>query len=1337
MSKIYLLCISLFLAVAAALSADFITINPVPLTDQLPSNSIFRIYQDKEGLIWFGTLDGLCRYDAYRLHVFRSDVGYPERLTHNSITCLTEDGRGHLLVGTHKGVNILNKKTYQITPLKNEKINGQEIRAILTDAGGSIWIGTSNHIYRLRPDFSLHKQYDLSNLSVNSIYMDRNNKIWITTWRNGLYQYDATGDSLIRFPKIGNQDIPFKIFQDNRKQLWIGTWGDGLYRFNPDKEGDEMYIHQKIANRGTHLPEIAIFSMVQDNSKQYIWVMSLSGIHALEYTQDESIKDVDISYLFGESNNIFSEIIKDRKGNLWISAYDEGVFKINFEKPTVKSHSMPEIRKHTGYTANITTIYQDKDGILWLSQSRQGLLLYDPIKQTVHFPNTPLRIRCMSGFRSLPDVVWIGDQYEPVIHCYTRKQMRTEKIGQIRLTQYAADPGFPYLFYEDRKNNIWIVTSIGLMLKRFNKKEIEPVGFSFGSISGITEDTQGTVWISTRDNGIYRISSTGKFTTKNFNQETSALGSNHIETICADLTGKVWIASLEGEIFLFNTTEQQFQNFTKNLNIKGKVQNIVADDFGGIWFSTEKRMTEYHPENESLRTYNASDDVQILFKANAYYKNREGKLFFGGNRGIAEFSPANILQTEPQTIHTLISDVKINSKSIFENNNNQLMDLEKLSLNLAPKDKNLEIHFSSLNYSFPFKIQYAYKLEGVDKDWIYTEDNRNFAVYNQLKKGNYTFLVKATDENNLWSCETTRLRIYKHPEIYETNWAYSLYSLLFMLCAFVVYRIIRMRVIMKNNLHIAQIEKEKSEELSQTKLRYFTNISHDFMTPLTIISCLIDDAENSLKGNFKQSKTIRSNIDRLKRLLQQVIDFRKIEYGKMKLSVINGDIALFIKDICYISFLPLMEKKNIRFSFVSEPAQIPACFDADKIDKIIYNLLSNAHKYTPPEGEVNIELKQYKQDGHPYLSVKVSDTGIGIAKENLDDIFVRFYNNHNRQVAESNGIGLSLTKELLDLHQGSIRVVSEVNKGSVFTFIIPIDRESYNEPGTRNVESITLFERNAETSDEEERAGEPTEKTVVKDDTTILIVEDNENLRTIVHNILSQYHSVLIAGNGKEALEYVHENQINIIISDVMMPEMDGLELCRTLKHNVETSHIPIILLTACNSVDDRIACYDAGADAYISKPFELKVLEARINNFITNRQNKQREFKEDPGINISKLDYPGRDEQFLYKAVECIEKHLSEENFDIDTFAKILNLSKSSLYRKLKTMTNLSPIEFIRNIRLKHACEMLKDSAASISEVAYSVGFSDPRYFATCFKNEFHVSPTEFQRKLTEEVGI
>ena len=905
----------------------------------------------------------------------------------------------------------------------------------------------------------------------------------------------------------------------------------------------------------------------------------------------------------------------------------------------------------------------------------------------------------------------------------------------IDLTKISEDPGEPRIFFEDRKNNIWIATRVGLFLKPRKKKEIEFFDYSFGAITGITEDTKGNIWISSNETGLYEIPISGykimKSNIKRYGKEDHESGYDNIEAICADLNGNLYIGTKESKIIHYDVSIKKFTDISKHFKmIEEGILDIVADDYGHIWISTNKRIIEYNPTNSASRYYTENDGLLVnSFLPGSTFKNKNGKVLFGGNRGISIFTPSEELSGKPQSIPTFVTDVKINNQSVFSNNDNEKFNILTQTLNLAPDDKNIEIEFSSLNYSFPDKVKYAYKMDGIDDEWVYTENDRQFAIYNKIKKGKRTFHIKVSDENGLWSKESSLLKVHQYPAFYETWWAFAIYIVLIMAVIILTYVTIKNRIKLRNELRIAQIEKEKSEELTQTKLRYFTNISHDFLTPLTIISCLIDDIEITYKDKSEEFDTMRSNINRLKRLLQQVLDFRKMESGNMKLKISHGDIVTFIKDVCYTNFIPLMKRKDIKFSFQATPHQIEAYFDADKIDKIIYNMLSNAFKYTPEGGEVKVEIKQFEKHGHPYIKIKVIDTGIGIAPEDLNKIFTRFYTKKDGETHDTNGIGLSLTKDLLELHHGSIKVESKLKEGTTFIIVIPIDKASYSSAELGKASPVAINEKKIDLLSLDEQKTTTDKKENEKRKKIVLVVEDNEELLTLMRNILSKSYTILTARNGLKALEVLKDNEVDIIISDVMMPEMDGLELTRTLKKNLETSHIPIILLTAKNSTEDRIECYNAGADGYISKPFELKVLDARINNFISNKQDKQTEFKKDVEINISTLEYPSLDEQFLQSSIQIIENRLSDVDFDVNTFAESLHMSKSSLYRKIKTMTGLSPNEFIRNIRLKHACQMLNDQSISISEVAYNVGFSDPKYFTLCFKNEFGTTPSEYQK--------
>lgn len=876
------------------------------------------------------------------------------------------------------------------------------------------------------------------------------------------------------------------------------------------------------------------------------------------------------------------------------------------------------------------------------------------------------------------------------------------------------------------------------MVKPAKEKILQDTKFPFVDIIGIREGKDGSLWISTRKQGVYnaKISSDLTLEEKNLrNLKTHAEGviSDNIGAICVDDNGLVWMGSQDGDVFTYDPQTNKVENLSDMFDmLEEGIFNIITDQLGHIWISTNKRVIEYDPKNGGIMDYSTMTDVMVnSFMPNSYYKTRSGKILYGGNKGISVFTPYDHLSDNPRRIRTMVSDVKIDGVSSLLEKNNQRFNLRSQIISLNAGDKNIEIDFSSLNYAFPDKIKYAYKMDGVDDDWVYVRGDRQFAFYNQLPKGKRTFYLKTTDVNGLWSNYIAEVQVFKQPAFYETLWAYLFYIVFTLLCLYLFYHRMKRRIQLRHELRIAQIDKEKSEELVQTKLRYFTNISHDLLTPLTIITCLIDDAEMTNGSRISQLTMIRSNVNKLRRLLQQILDFRKVESGNMKLSVSKSDVISFIDDVCKIHFTPLMRKKNQTFTFLTEDRHLMAYFDRDKLDKIVSNLLSNAYKYTANGGNIKLIVDSYWESENHHLRIQVVDTGEGIAPADLENVFKRFYTINKGDESESNGIGLSLTKDLVELHHGTINVESELGKGSTFTVDLPINKDSYQEDELIS-EHISVNGINTDLILEKEelidsKVGEGEDMQIA--DVHLLLVEDNEELLFLMEKILSKHYHVLIAKDGLEALNVIKDNEIDIIISDVMMPEMDGLEFCRTLKSNLETSHIPIILLTAKNTVEDRIECYNAGADGYISKPFELKILEARINNFIMHKKNKQEEFRSNVEVNIDSLEPSSMDKEFLDKVISVIKSNMSEGDFDVVQLADALAVSKSSLYRKMKIATGLSPIEFIRNIRLKHGSQLLKDKSISVAEVAYECGFSNPKYFATCFKEEFGVTPKEYQK--------
>ena len=1334
-----------FIQLFSCAFAQQMSVSTLPLNNYLPSSTVLRVHCDREGFLWLGTKDGLCRYDGYRLLVFRSGLKSPDLLTNNEITCIAENKNGYLFIGTKKGINILDKRTYQIIPVIHNDLKDQEIRTMTVDSDGWIWVGTLTSVFRCSADFSFCKRYDstLPVTSVNSIYEDADKNIWVTLWERGLHRYNSKTDSFIAMPHIGVLNNPFKVFQDNKKQHWILTWESGIFLLYPEEKDDLMYSHVDIKSN-EHWDMNGCFSITQDDKYGYIWIVSTQGLYALQKRPGNIINTVDISHISSKLNNIFSEIVKDKSGNLWIAAFNEGVSMIDLNKPLIQNYSFPSIREKTGFITNIKNIYEDGDGDLWIDQNRWGvgifnpgtnkLQLYTDIPSLKNVPN----LRNISCIISVPllNEIWLGSEYYPEIYRVKKEKDRIELLGTLNLSNYADNPGFPRIFYEDSKHNLWVVTTKGILVKPEKEKNLQDTKFPSMDITGIGEGKDGTLWIGTRKQGVYNAIVSSNLTfekkgLKNLTTQTDKLVSDNIGAICIDDNGLIWMGSQDGDVFTYDPRTKKVENLSNMFDmLKEGIFNIITDQLGHIWISTNKRVIEYDPKNGGIMDYSTMDDVMVnSFMPNSYLKTRSGKILYGGNKGISVFTPYEHLSDNPRRIRTMVADVKIDGVSSLLEKDNQRFNLRSQTISFDAGDKNIEIDFSSLNYAFPDKIKYAYKMEGVDDDWVYVRGDRQFAFYNQLPKGKRTFYLKTTDTNGLWSNYIAEIQVSKEPAFYETWWAYMFYVVLVILSLYLFYRRMKRRLQLRHELKIAQIDREKSEELVQTKLRYFTNISHDLLTPLTIITCLIDDAEMTNGSRISQLSMIRSNVNKLRRLLQQILDFRKVESGNMKLSVSKSDIVSFIDDVCKVNFAPLIRKKSQTFTFSTEDKHLIAYFDRDKIDKIVSNLLSNACKYTSEGGEIKLIMKSYQNAEHTHLRIQVVDTGEGIAPDDLENIFERFYTANKGDESESNGIGLSLTKDLVELHHGTIEVESELTKGSTFTVDFPIDKDSYQENELITGETSVNDKKAAMIFEHEDLDESGVVEDAQTNDNHLLLVEDNEELLYLMEKILSRQYHVLVAKNGLEALDIIKDNEIDIIISDVMMPEMDGLELCRNIKSNLETSHIPVILLTAKNTAEDRIECYNAGADGYISKPFELKILEARINNFIIHKKSKQEEFRTNVEVDIDSLETSSIDKDFLDKVVSVIKSNMAEGDFDVVQLADALAVSKSSLYRKMKIATGLSPIEFIRNIRLKHGSQLLKNKSMSIAEVAYECGFSNPKYFATCFKEDFGVTPKEYQK--------
>jgi len=1321
-TKLFILIVSFVIPV----HSQNITLRPIPSLDKLPVNAIHRIFQDSDGYMWYGTFNGLCRYDGYNIKVFRSDLFHPGLLSDNYITYIVEDHEKKIWFGTMKGAYILDKETYRITPVDMPGFSGRNVFTIHVTRDGTIWISVHGALLRFRSDGSLIKEYKIEyNLSpefVYIIYEDKKGDLLISITQGGMYKLDKATDTFeAYFHHPDYMDIERIIWDETCQVYWLGTWGKGIVRFDPQSESEEeRYVPQSLPVDILGTPVGNLFHMVQDDVFRYLWVTTQRDLFAFRITPDKMLEQINTSSFLPPGNKMLYEIYKDREGKLWVSAFDVESFIVDIRDYSVKEYSLPGLRNRIKANPAVTSLCIDTDGKFWFSQERYGLCVYDPetdrithyweCKETSQLPFW--EVPKLIGSRK-PGRIWAMPHGSTVFGLMQHDMEMKEEV-RINMGDVTADPGLSTALFEDDNNNLWIGTASGLFVYDTKSSSLHVALEKGGYIAGITQTADGNVWAAIKNKGLCRIDPDGNTNVYPFNKDFAGID--------ATSDGKLWTGTAEGEVLMFDPGQEEWEDYSFISGMKGDIiNNITIDTYNHVWITTGRMIKEFNPRNNAYRIYNTRDRNFLLTRllSQAIYYDKKGDLYFGGISGIVSIPPSQQLESIPEQVTAHITDIKIMGRSIWEDEHaeNPIHDIIRIS----PDAQNLDIEFSSLDFHNPDQIRYAYRMIGIDNDWIYLDEGKNAAFYNKLSKGKYTFRVKATDKNGLWSDKVTEITIRRLPAVYETWWACLLY---FVLAAGVVWIILYLYLQREKQ----ENHKKLIEKVTQMKLRYFTSISHELLTPLTILSCLADEMESPVETDKKRVSLMQSNIKRLKRLLQQVLDFRKIESKNMKLYVSYGDITAFIRNICEDSFALLMKKKNITFSVISDPEKISGYFDHDKLDKILFNLLSNAFKYTPDGKTVIVEIRKNISFGHAYLRVKVKDEGKGIAPDESERIFSRFYTHKLNDAASSNGIGLSLSKELTELHHGKIEVKSQPGMGSEFTVEIPIDRESYTPEELRDIlseeEYLPGIRINEEVADV---AGDPATQTGY----TLMLVEDDPELLLLMESIFAKTYRVVKAENGKEALDRIRSYPPDIVISDIMMPEPDGLELCRQIKKNKDTAHIVVILLTAKTTTEDQIDSYEVGADDYIPKPFEPRVLRVRVQTLLEKQKRSRAEFKNNFKSDlISPTEFTSLDQQLIVKAVKVIEENLSDTTLDVAGLADKLNMSRSTFSRKIKTITGQTPLDFIKQIKMQHARQMLENKTSTVAEVIVALGYNDHKHFTSSFKKAFGITPGEYQKQ-------
>lgn len=1331
----------------------------------LPTVDLYCIYQDKEGFIWFGSGDGLCRWDGYEIKVFKSDYNHPNLLTHNWVNCIAEDADNNLWIGTQFGLDIFDKKTGTTRHFSKRLLSNQTVCTILVTSNNEIYVGTNFGLNKYNPetdDFThyyadSHKNSVCGN-DIKALMEDSKGDIWIGTWTDGLCKYSPKQGIFIHYPKVNERNSVHSLFEDKDGNIWFGSWECGLNRIvNPQDPQKCRYItYRNAAGNPNSLSHNTVYSIAQDNVYGYIWIGTPTGLNLMTDIQKDSF------IRYENADYELNAILRDQVGMMWLALNGYGIKKIQMEPDKIRNYSFAAMNQQFE-TNSIFAIYEYPDDIFWLGTKQKGIIKYN--RRTNTYTSCPdferdnslnLKMKTISSFHQFPsdNRIWATSFYSGIyiIDGDGLHDRSVQRIYQANTPNLVSD-NISNLFM-DKDGNLWI-GSRGLNI--FNKKDSLTI-YSIEdrstynkisiqtddrtSILSIIQDRKGNVWLGTENNGVYRATINGNslqnIRFEPYNRENGKINNNNVQQIYEDSEGELWAATKGGGLSRYNPNKDVFTMVGNMNEIPGdNILNILEDKFNNLWLSTNKGIVRYNsklPKEQQVKIFTSSDGIQNnVFNRGAFFKNTHGEMFFGGYQGFNSFFPEKIKENKiaPPIV---ITDIKIFNKSIEDFSSEEREKISSFLPNYSDKVKlthqqyNFRIEFSGLALSNSEKNRYAYMLQGFDSDWQYVDANHRYANYNNLSPGTYTFLVKASNESGVWNDSPKKVLIEILPAPYQTWWARTLYALFILGLIYLLYLFASNKMKISNALKIQKMEHEKMDELNQSKLQFFTNISHELLTPLTVLSCAVDELSEAPGHSVKTLDTMRLNINRLIRLLQQILEFRKAESGNLKLKVSQGDVAQFIRSLCNENFKPLSDNKHISLQVDTFPESIIGWFDTDKLDKILYNLISNAFKYNYEGGNISITLQGIKGEGtdkYLFIVLKVNNTGQGISSEALPTLFKRFYEGDYRKYrTKGTGIGLSLTKDLVNLHKdGEISVRSEVNKFTEFTVKLPIAKEYFNPEqidGSMCQETPVYMEEEHYEYDESE-----------EEKNTLLIIEDNVELLTLMSKVLSSNYKVLTATDGEEGLAVGLTENPDLIISDIMMPQMDGYELCQAIKKDIRSSHIPVILLTAKLGKKAKIESFEAGADLYIPKPFEMEVLKAQIRSLLNNRKLVTERFLTSFSTKEMAQEFTSLDEQFLDKAMTLIKDNISNPDFNLAFFQESMNVTSSMLYRKFKALTGMPPLEIIRKMRLETAVEIMKQNKCSTAEIAYAVGYNDPKYFSNCFKKVYKMLPSEYMDQI------
>lgn len=1337
--------------------------------DGLSHNQVNQIFKDSKGFMWFSTASGLNRYDGYKFKVFFHNPNDEYSLPDNWVRNVQEDVNGRLWVHTAGGYVVFNPGQERFEKSR-DLLDGMGIThpidLIFIDNDKNMWCyANSSGFYKYRQDtsesvfFAQNGQAgQLSKGIITDIKESESDYLFV--FQSGLIQYMDKNtsrihdtDHYIPDQQKGNAQS-FQAFVDADNDVWIysdsplGTW---LYN-SRQKE----WKHAGSAK--SDFPFLLSSDMIQhitQDTNGLIWMATDHGGIDLIDKKTNTLTNLRNQPYDNRSiaHNSINCIYTDDTGIIWIGTYKNGISYYSESLYKFGVEHLNYFNKTDHFKPDVNSIIKDNNGTIWIGTNGSGLVRLDPgtgsYRLYSHDPSDRTSLTnnvIVSLCAAKNGKLWIGT-YLSGMDCFDGEQF-------IHYRHHPNDPNSlannnVWSIVEDRSGMIWIGT-LGSGLQKFNPDNGRFTTFDNSAKQQLSSEYISSLFLGKNDKlilgtaiglTIYDLK-TERFEILQGNRKGDQSFTNlNVNQVYEDSRGLIWVGTRDG-LNIWNPKQDKITQLYKSDGLTDNViSGMIEDNQHNMWITTSNGVSNIlintHPKTNdysfSFVNYSEVDGLQSHeFNLRSVFKSSDGEILLGGTKGFNIFHPENIRYNTLQP-NVLFTGLKLFNEDVQvgeEYNGNKILssELNRIKEVTLKYGQNVfSVEFSAMNYVLPEKTTYSYMLEGFNTDWLIADQGVHSVTYTNLAPGRYVLRVKAANSDGFWSEESTALLIRIKPPFWLTPGAYIFYVfLLISILLLARYMIIRNEQ-QKFKMKQIELEAQRKHEVDEMKLRFFTNVSHELRTPLTLIISPLENMMKSVADDHQkhQLSLIHKNAIRLLNMVNQLLDFRKSDVNEHSLSLSYGDMIAFLRSSC-THFSEYAEKKNIRLTFFSSVDELNMVFDEDKMGKIMMNLLSNAIKFTEKNGTVDVLanlLPESPENDAEQVEIRITDSGIGIKDDEKKRIFERFYQGKTRnEDSPGSGIGLHIVKEFVSLCKGTVNVYDNAPKGSVFVLRFPVDRLKYI------VSQPEETENDREDRPEDRPSAVKNNEAPEGNETRILLVDDNDDFRYFMRDTLKKEFSLLDASTGKEAWEKILEFSPDIIISDVMMPEMDGYELCEKVKNDVRTSHIPLILLTAHTAEEQELRGLETGADDYITKPFNLDILLLRVHKILELRSYRQNTFKNQIKIEPAEITITPLDEKLIKNAIKCVEDHIGDSEFSVERLSKELSISRVHLYKKMVSITGKSPIEFIRIIRLKRAAQLLRESQLNISEIAYQVGFNNPKSFSKYFKEEFDVLPSQYQ---------